>query len=451
MQQYAPLNNKQSAYIKKSLSSWLNVAEGGKRAGKNIINIMAWVATIEAHPDKLHLAGGVTAGTARMNIIDSNGFGVQHIFENRCKFGKYQGVEALYIYPTPNTEKIVVIAGGGKANDSARIKGMSFGSVYISEANECHPDFIKECFDRTLASSQRRIFMDLNPKPPRHWFYIDIENHHREAQTKNPNYGYNYEHFTIADNNSLSRSQLVELLKTYNMNSPWFRADILGERTSASGIIYTGFTKAVEIDQKDILEEKDGRYDYKIPFIDFSCGVDVGGTDATVCTLNGFTYGYEQVIAIDGYYHKQGIDTGKDHATYAKNIAEFIKKWCKPYPRLKSATCFCESADKLFRQALRNALDNEGLQSMHIVPSYKAEGIVDRIRFQEILINQGRKRIASHMRPWLDAYEQASWDIKEYQDKEWVRVDDGSYPVDCLDSDEYSIQPFKSLMLGAGK
>ena len=444
---YAPLNTKQSNYIRNSLTSWLSIAEGGKRAGKNIINIIAWVAIVESHPDKLHLAGGFTAGTARMNIIDSNGFGVQHIFEGRCKFGKYQGVDALYIYPQPNVEKIIVIAGGGKANDSARIKGMSFGSVYISEANECHPDFIKECIDRTLASSLRRILMDLNPKPPRHWFYLDIENHHREAQTKNPNYGYNYEHFTIADNNSLTREQLVNLLKTYNMNSPWFRADILGERTSASGIIYTGFSKSVEIELEDIIEEQDGIYDRKISFIDFSIGVDVGGTDATVATLNGFTSGYQQVIAIDGYYHKQGIDTGKDHATYAKSIAEFIKKWTKPYPRLKACTVFCESADKLFRQALRNALDEADLRTMKIVPSYKKEGIVDRIRFQEILINQGRKRIASHMRPWLDAYEQASWDVKEYQDKEWVRVDDGSYPVDCLDSDEYSIQPFKMLML----
>ena len=449
---YAALNSKQASYIKRSLSSWLNLAEGGKRAGKNIINIIAWVTTLEQHPDKLHLAAGVTLGTARMNIIDSNGFGVQHIFEGRCKFGKYQGVEALYFYPQPNVEKIIVIAGGGKANDAARIKGMSFGSAYISEANECHPDFIKECFDRTLASTQRRIFMDINPKPPRHWFYLDIENHHKEEQLKNPNYGYNYGHFTIADNNSLTREQLVGLLRTYNMNSPWFRADILGERTSASGIIYTGFTKAVEIDQKEILEElEDGVYDRKISFIDFSVGVDVGGTDATVATLNGFTSNYEQVIAIDGYYHKQGIDTGKDHATYAASIAAFILRWCKPYPRLKNCTVFCESADKLFRQALRNALDDVGLRTMHIVPSYKKEGIVDRIRFQEILINQGRKRIASHMRPWLDAYEQAAWDVKEYQDKEWVRIDDGSYPVDCLDSDEYSIQPFKSKMLGAGR
>jgi hypothetical protein len=81
------------------------------------------------------------------------------------------------------------------------------------------------------------------------------------------------------------------------------------------------------------------------------------------------------------------------------------------------------------------------------VPSYKKDGIVDRINLQNILINQGRKKIANHLSKWFEAYENALWDSDEYADKEWVRVDDGSYPVDCLDSDEYSIQPFKQHLL----
>lgn len=449
MSKYAAFTKKQAAYIKRSGSCWLNVAEGGKRAGKNVINIIAFAMNIEVTTDKIHLAAGVTQGTARMNIIDSNGFGLKHYFEGRCREGKYQGVEALYI-KTANGEKVVLIAGGQKINDAARIKGFSLGSVYITEANECHKTFIQECFDRTAAAERRRVFMDLNPKPPRHWFYQDIESVHKANQSKDPNYGYNYQHFTIADNLSISDDRLRQIIGTYNRKSQWFKADILGKRTTATGIIYTGFTKDVEIDLKDIVEQTpDGFYDKKISFIDFSVGVDVGGTDATVATLNGFTSGYGQVIAIDGYYHKQGIESGMDHAQYAAAIAQFILKWTKVYPKLSKCSCFCESADKLFRQALRKAFDDVGLQTMTIVPSYKKDGIVDRIHLQEILINQGRKRIASHMKQWLDAYEQACWDEKEYLEKDWVRVDDGSYPVDCLDSDEYSIQPFKPLLLKA--
>jgi hypothetical protein len=67
-----------------------------------------------------------------------------------------------------------------------------------------------------------------------------------------------------------------------------------------------------------------------------------------------------------------------------------------------------------------------------------------------ILINQGRKKMAEHMTWWFQAYEMAVWDVDKYADKEWVRVDDGSYPVDCLDSDEYSIQPFKPRLITGG-
>ena len=164
---------------------------------------------------------------------------------------------------------------------------------------------------------------------------------------------------------------------------------------------------------------------------------------------NGFTAKYETVVTIDGYYHKQGLNEGKDHAQYAKEIAEFLYPWTLVYPRLATSVVFAESADKLFRQALRTALNNVGLRQMRITPSYKKDGILDRINTMRILINQDRKKIAAHLDQWFQAYEMATWDTGKYAEKEWVRVDDGSYPVDCLDSDEYSIQPYKPRLLVA--
>ena len=119
---YAPLNQKQIDYIGRSKDSWLNVAEGGKRAGKNLINLLAWAGCIEKHPDKLHLAAGVTIAQAKMNILDSNGFGLRFMFDGRCRTGKYMDKEALYI-TCNGAEKIVIFAGGGKISDAALIKG----------------------------------------------------------------------------------------------------------------------------------------------------------------------------------------------------------------------------------------------------------------------------------------------------------------------------------------
>ncbi|NLI05429.1 MAG: PBSX family phage terminase large subunit, partial [Actinomycetaceae bacterium] len=286
---YAQINTKQSNYIIRSQVAWLNVLEGGKRSSKNITNLIAWAMSLETHPDKLHLAAGYTQGTAKMNIIDSNGFGLKWIFAGRCREGLYQNIDALYIN-TPTGQKIVLVAGGGKINDLARIKGFSLGTVYITEVNECAMPFVQECFDRTLASGRRQIFMDLNPKPPRHWFYLDVLDFHMERQKSDPAYGMNYAHMTIVDNMSLTDDQLRRELATYDRDSQWFKRDILGLRTSASGRIYEGYSyKGMAVTREWIKKQF---------FIDFSVGVDIGGTDATVATLNGFTANYDTVVGI---------------------------------------------------------------------------------------------------------------------------------------------------------
>ncbi len=442
---YAPLTIKQSEYVKRCMTCWLNVAEGGKRAGKNILNTMAYGAVLEDHPDRLHLVAGVTLATAKMNVIDSNGFGLKHIFKGRCREGKYEERDALYVQ-TRTGEKIVICAGGGKVNDAARIKGNSYGTVYITEVNECHQSFVQEVFDRTLASTKRQLFFDLNPMSPSHWFYSDILDYQDELKARGENTGYNYEHFTIADNMSLSDAKLREVLSTYDKTSLWYQADILGRRTAASGRIYERYSYKDVVVTPDYISDKEFK-DKGKRFVQFSIGVDIGGTDATVATLTGFTEGYREAIKLDGYYHKQGKNTsGYTHDKYAKEIVDKIVEWERTYHFyvpffFNSCDIFCESADKLFRQALSNELQRRGIY-ITVNPSYKKDGIVARIRLECILMNQGRLKIMNHLKPWIEAYENAVWDADEKAKGEWVRVDDGSYPVDCLDSGEYGIHPY---------
>lgn len=438
MIQYAPFNTKQVKYFKKTLRCWLNVAEGGKRAGKNILNILAFAENLETHPDKIHLAAGVTKATAKMNILDSNGFGLEHYFKGRCRTGTYNGVDCLYI-STRKGNKVVLYAGGKDSDDYRGIKGFSLGSVYVTEANECHQTFIQECMDRTLASRDRKIFFDINPKPPRHWFYADLLDFQDKLLEQGENDGYNYEHFTIWDNMSISDEQLKAALSTYDKTSLWYQADILGKRTAATGRIYQAW------DKNNMTKEV-----HKTRYNQFSIGVDIGGTDATVATLVGFTNQFGKAVVVDGYYHKQGKSEGMTHQQYAKEIVDRIETWVERYPRVATASVFCESADKLFRQALSNELRARGFIRMSVIPAYKKDGIVDRIRLHNILIQQNRLVVGAHLKQWVEAYENAVWDDAEYEKGDWVRVDDGSYPIDCLDSTEYAIQPYKSQLLKGG-
>ena len=322
--EYAPLNQKQINYIQKTRDCWMNVAEGGKRAGKNIINLIAWAGCIEKHPDKLHLAAGVTIAQAKMNILDSNGFGLRFMFDGRSRVGKYNDKEAIYIQ-CGGVEKVVIFAGGSKVSDAPLIKGSSFGTVYISEVNECHPDFVKEALSRTLASRDRKIFFDLNPKPPRHWFYTELLDDWMDKWERGEDPRFNYGHFTILDNMSLSDAQIREALNTYNKGSVWYKADILGERTAASGRIYTSY----DYDDTAISPEEIS----KMQFAELTVGVDVGGTDATAATLTGLTRGYDKVVHIDGMYHKQGIDNKMTEEKYARMVVDWLVPWGKVYPQ----------------------------------------------------------------------------------------------------------------------
>ena len=236
----APFTQNQVDYLHRSAVSWFNVAEGGKRGGKNVLQTLAFCIRLEVHPDKLHLVAGVSQTTAKLNILDCDGYGLLNFFEGRCREGKYKDRACVYVQ-TKMGEKIVLVSGGGKAGDEKYIKGNTYGMAYITEANECHESFVREVFDRTISSSDRKIFHDLNPKAPGHWYYAEILDFHQKKQDASAEYGYNYGHFTIADNMSVSDDKLRKVLSTYQKGTVWYDRDILGLRKVAEGLVYPMF------------------------------------------------------------------------------------------------------------------------------------------------------------------------------------------------------------------
>lgn len=242
MNKPAPLSKRQYDYFLRSFDSWFNVAEGGKRGGKNVLATLIFCTMLETHKNKVHLVAGVSSATAKLNILDCDGYGLLNYFEGRCREGKYKDRDCVYVQ-TKTGEKIVLVSGGGKDGAEKLIKGNTYGMAYVTEANECHPKFLKEVFDRTLSSTDRKIFHDLNPKEEEHWYYTDILKFHEEQQEKNPKYGYNYGHFTLVDNMSLSDEKIRTILNTYQKDSVWYKRDIRGDRAVAEGIIFRKFAE----------------------------------------------------------------------------------------------------------------------------------------------------------------------------------------------------------------
>ena len=60
-------------YMKRCARCTVNVAEGAVRAGKTVDHVFVFATLLEDSPDRLHLATGATASSAKLNIGDCNG------------------------------------------------------------------------------------------------------------------------------------------------------------------------------------------------------------------------------------------------------------------------------------------------------------------------------------------------------------------------------------------
>lgn len=430
----APFSENQNAFFWRCFDSWFNVAEGGKRGGKNVLITMAYCSILEKHPSKIHLIAGVSTSTARLNILDCDGYGMLNFFEGRCRTGQYQNRDCLYVQ-TPMGEKIVLVSGGGKDRDERLIKGNTYGTAYITEANECHPNFIQEVFDRTISSPNRKVFHDLNPKYQQHWYY-DILKFHEQQQLLNPSYGYNYGHFTIADNMSISDEQLREILKTYDKSTVWYARDIKGERKAAEGLVYPSFANRTEeflVDDPTAWCSAHGKRFYKIML-----GVDFGGTKShTAFKAVGITYDWYVVVLDEEHMDSVELDPDKLN----RRFCEFVRRVQASYGRSQTRA---DNEESVLIRGLQNAVRREGLQTT-VLNAIKMQ-INDRIKLTTMLMAQKRLFVNRKCEHMIDAFQTAIYDPDKFED---VRLDDGTSDIDSLDAFEYCLEPYYNQLIRA--
>ena len=387
----APFSENQMRFFWDCFDHWFNVAEGGKRGGKNVLITMAYCTILEKHPSKIHLIAGVSTATARLNILDCDGFGLKNYFEGRCREGVYQNRDCLYI-KTATGEKVVLISGGGKAGDEKLIKGNTYGTAYITEANECSKIFIQEVFDRTLSSPDRKIFHDLNPKAEVHWYYQDVLNFHEEKLKENPKYGLNYGHFTIADNMSISDDQLRAVLATYDRKSVWYARDILGQRKMAEGLVYPMFSMEKHVVKGVIPYSSRHRY---------YVSIDYGTVNPFAAGLWDFDPVSHKAIMIRELYYRGGSANRTDNEGYYRLLKRLIGDIKIEYIIIDpSASSMIETIEK-YAEWLVVRADNDVLNGIQDVTKY---------------INMGLLLFHESCKETFKEFNQYSWDEESGED-----------------------------------
>lgn len=441
--QWLPFSQKHINYILASKDNKANVAEGAVRAGKTIDNCIMFALNLEYTEDKIHLASGSTLPNAKLNIGECNGFGLEHLFKGRCRWGKFKDNEALYIQ-TKTGEKIVIFAGGGKADSYKKILGNSYGLWIATEINEHYDSdnskesFIKVAFARQLASKNPKWFWDLNPGNPLDTIYTDYLDLWEKQGLIG---GYNYKHFTIYDNNAITEDRKQEIISQYDETSIWYQRDILGRRVVAEGLIYQEF-KDYHIVKMQDWNKVDDKGNYvnelrrSLKFI--TIGVDFGGNiSAHSFNATGYTYNFRKF----GTIKHNRIAKRIDDKELTEQFVSFIMELKTEYPTINIVDIRCDSAEQTLIAGFQRALREHQI-GIPINNAIKGK-ILDRIRFYCKMFSTNKYFVLESCNDLIMAYKTAIWE----KDKNDVRLDDGKQDVDSLDAQEYSTEPYMNVLV----
>lgn len=405
---WGKFSDKHKNYIKTALNYKQSVAEGAVRSGKTIDHCIIFSMYLETCEDKIHLASGSSLPNAKLNIGDCNGFGLEHIFRGRCRWGKYKSNEALFVQ-TKTGEKIVIFTGGGKSDSYKSILGNSYGGWIATEINE-HYDcedsrtsFIKVAMARQIASVHPFTLWDLNPSNPNADIYKNYIDKFMGLDW------YRYEHFNIFDNATMSQERIEEIQNKYDMNSVWYKRDILGERMVAEGLVFPYFANDCKPylfkyqHLKEKMKEEGKRFSHLI------IGVDFGDNGSKYSWhLTGFTNDWDYMWALDegDMAKSNAIDATK----FCKAFVRFYKRCIECYGYVE--WIFPDSASNTLINTLRAYFYAEGLDGSIIAPVKKNE-LTDRPITVDSLLVTGRLKIEEHCKNLINALSELVWDEKK--------------------------------------
>lgn len=437
---------KHKDYIRQCESCMYNVAEGAVRAGKTIDNVFAFAHALKSTKDRIHLATGSTVGNAKLNIGDANGFGLEWIFRGQCHWGKYKDNEALFVKgpDTRHQQRIILFAGGSKADSYKRIRGNSYGMWIATEINIHHMNTIREAFNRTIAANNRKIFWDLNPDNPNAPIYKEyIDKYAKQAKDGELIGGYNYMHCTLYDNINLTEERLREIESQYAPGSIWYLQDIKGMRVTAQGLIYRQFAEDV-----NSAMHRFRRTEKPKDIMEIVLGVDFGGSGSGhAFSATAITRGYNEVVSLAAERHLCQDENGNQIEIDPEQLGRLFVDFCLKVVNLYGyiTVVYCDSAEQTLILGIKASLRKAGLGWIRVENALK-EQINDRIRLTTRLMAQGRYSYMDRMCDCLvTAFSSAVWDPDKIVKN--VRLDDGTSDIDSLDAFEYTVEKYITRLI----
>jgi PBSX family phage terminase large subunit len=297
--EFQPFSTKQ----KKLLTWWtpkspyadydMIVCDGSIRSGKTVAMITSFIqwSTFSFSNCDFILAGK-SMGALKRNVLKP----------------MFQILNALNIsYHYNRSENYIEIGSNtyycfGASTEASQdvLQGLTAAGAYADEAALMPESFITQMIGRCSVDDSK-VWMNCNPAGPYHFLKVDYIDKSEEKKILRL-------HFTIDDNNSLSKKVKERYKRMFS--GVFFKRYILGLWVMAEGIIYDAFSDEMVV---DVLPRMTRTW----------VGVDYGTSNATTFILIGLGSD-ERMYVIKEYYHS-GRESGKQKSP--SDYSRDFRRW----------------------------------------------------------------------------------------------------------------------------
>lgn len=401
------------------------ICDGAVRSGKTIAMSPSFVNwAMETFNGKNFAICGKTIGALQRNVIRDLG--------RQC-------LSLGYDYTYKRTDNLIIIGrntdrgyvenyfycfGGRDESSQDLIQGLTLAGIMFDEVALMPRSFVMQGEARCSVSGAK-MWYNCNPKSPSHWFY---EDYLKDEAYKDRHLL--YLHFLMTDNLTIDAETRERYERSFT--GVFYQRNILGLWVTAEGKIYTSFNKDNIIKSSDWNNNNELRK----KIFQWTIGVDFGGNgSAHAFVLTGISQNYKYIVTAKEKYIKEVIDPNELN----KEFIQFVKECIAEYGNI--AEIRPDSAEQVLIKGFRTELIKNRI-AIPVRNAIKGE-IIDRIRFNQFLFSVNRYYIVDSCKELIKAFDNAVWQ----EDKEDVRLDDGTTNIDSLDAEEYSIEKYIPIIM----
>lgn len=381
------------------------ICDGAVRSGKTLSMSVAFILWAMAYFKNTNFAiCGKTIQSAERNILRPL---MQVDALHEVFTLKYLRGDRVLIITAEDYENRIYLFGGKDESSYTLIQGITLAGVLFDEVALMPKSFVDQAIARTLSIVHAKLWFNCNPESPHHWFYKEwIENPKNKSVKRL--------HFLMEDNPILGYAE-IEKAKTM-FSGVFYDRYILGRWVQAEGAIYK------------IFAENKAKYYTDKPEYDFiQVGLDFGGNKSahSICAT-GLMNDMSKITALMAERYDAAGTSPEDLYCF---VESFLHKVSDKYGAV--SLIFADSAEQTLINGLKSRIGG--------VRGSLKKPIIDRIRCTTALMASGRFFITRDCTPLVEAFELALYNNKSLTDE---RLDDGSTPIDDLDSFEYSFEKY---------